>query len=526
MKRRKAAPGPSPRDGKGYGKKAKVGVAWGVFRDTVKALIFVPAMMVLARLLSPEEFGISAAAVLVITLANRLGTLGLNAALVRMKNLTPVHLSTVFTYNLGMGAIACGTLQFAAPAIATFYRRPEVGDAIRVASLSFLFVPFGAINSAIFQREMRFKETAFNEWAFAVVFPVVSVALALSGFGFWSIVYGQLTARASQVAMKVYQGRWVPRLHFSVAAFREIAPFGAGVAANRLLFFVTENLDSIVVGRLFGVASLGYYDKAFNTMSNLTGKLIVDPGVTFRIFAIIRDDRERFHRAYRKVILSTALVGLPVFCAVIVMAPELLLVMYGPQWTPSIVPFQLLCIVGALRVATGYSSAALLAQGYAWVGFGRTILRNIILVIALYLLQPWGIVGAAVAVVCAALSAMTLTQTLLNRLVGLRWSQLVAPILPGLTCSRDLVPALFAVEVALRAGLGAVPPSIVLAAKAITAIVVFVPFVVSFRISGMSDVVAEVLADMAPGLHGPYVRIHRKLRGLEPALDEAQRGVA
>ena len=239
MKRRKERQDGSPRHGKGYGKTAKVGVAWGVFRDTVKQLIFVPGAMLLARLLSPEEFGISAAAVLVITLANRLGTLGLNAALVRLKTLTPDHLSTVFTYNLGMGAVAFSVLQFAAPAIAAFYRQPEVGDAIRVAALSFLFVPFGAINSAIFQREMRFKETAFNEWAFAVVFPVVSVALALSDFGFWSIVYGQLAARASQVAMKVYQGRWWPRLYFSRAAFRELAPFGAGVAANRLLGFAS-----------------------------------------------------------------------------------------------------------------------------------------------------------------------------------------------------------------------------------------------------------------------------------------------
>src|SRR5688572_26968917 len=124
----------SLRHGKGYGKRAKVGVAWGLFRETVKQLFFLPGAMLLARLLSPQEFGISAAAVIVITLANRLGTLGLNAALVRMKTLTPDHLSTVFTYNLGMGAVAFSVLQFAAPAIATFYRQPEVGDAIRVAA--------------------------------------------------------------------------------------------------------------------------------------------------------------------------------------------------------------------------------------------------------------------------------------------------------------------------------------------------------------------------------------------------------
>ena len=249
-------------------------------------------------------------------------------------------------------------------------------------------------------------------------------------------------------------------------------------------------------------------------MTNLTDKLVVDPGVTFRIFAIISEDRERFHRAYRKVVLSTAIVGLPFFAAMILMAPELLLALYGPQWTASIVPFQLLCVVGALRVASAYSSAAILARGYAWVGFGRTIMRNIILVIALYALQPWGIVGAAAAVVCASLSTMVMTQTLLNRLVGLHWSQLAAPILPGVTCTAILVPALIAVEVILRAVLGTPSIYLVLGAKAATALVIFLSFLVSVRIAGMSDVVSEILTDLAPLLHGPYVRVHRKLRGV------------
>ena len=418
-----------------------------------------------------------------------------------------------------------GTLQFAAPAIAGFYRRPEVGDAIRVAALSFLFAPFGAINSAIFQREMRFKETAVSEWSFAVVFPVVAVGLALSGLGFWSIVYGQLAARASEVAVKMYQGRWRPRLHFSRAAFREIAPFGAGVAANRLLGFASENLDSIIVGRLFGIVALGFYDKAFNTMTNLTDKLVVDPGVTFRIFAIISEDRERFHRAYRKVVLSTAIVGLPFFAAMILMAPELLLALYGPAMdgvdraVPIVVrrgrPTYRECIFergdpGAWICLGGFRSLH-----HAQHHFGDCALRAAAL----------GDRGRGGRRGVRKPFEMVMTQTLLNRLVGLHWSQLAAPILPGVTCTAILVPALIAVEVILRAVLGTPSIYVVLGAKAATALVIFLSFVVSVRIAGMSDVVSEILTDLAPLLHGPYVRVHRKLRGVGPAVD-AQKDVA
>ena len=122
--------------------------------------------------------------------------------------------------------------------------------------------------------------------------------------------------------------------------------------------------------------------------------------------------------------------GLPFFFAMIVLAPEFMLVMYGGQWTPSILPFQLLCIVGALRcqrLCKRSDSGERLRLG----GVRADLIRNIILVVALYALQPWGIVGAAAAVVCSALSSMVMTQTLLNQLVGLRWSQLAAPMLQG-----------------------------------------------------------------------------------------------
>jgi hypothetical protein len=137
-------------------------------------------------------------------------------------------------------------------------------------------------------------------------------------------------------------------------------------------------------------------------------------------------------------------------------------------------------------------------------------------VVALLALQRWGIVGAAMAVLVASLASTVMTQALLNRLVGLRWFQLAGPVLPGLVCSAILVPALLGIDFALRASLPAPSPLLVLVAQALTAGAVFLTFVVSVRIGGMAEIVEEVLADLAPRLHAPYVRVHQKLRGAPP----------
>ena len=152
---------------------------------------------------------------------------------------------------------------------------------------------------------MRYKAKTVVDWSGTLTYSVVAVALAWNGWSFWSLVYAELARTTVLTTAYLCLGRWRPSVRFSSTAMREMLSFGIGIYAKRLLDYGTQNLDNLVVGRVLGLTALGLYDKAFNTVNKIASRLTLNgPNVTFRIFALIHEDRERFRRAYRKVLLD------------------------------------------------------------------------------------------------------------------------------------------------------------------------------------------------------------------------------
>jgi O-antigen/teichoic acid export membrane protein len=433
-----------------YSKVAKVGALWSFARESMTQLIAIPTAIILARLLTPEEFGITAAATFFTMMANRLTTLGLNAALIRIKVLRSEHTSSVFVLNLAMGVAVWLALTAAAPAIGAFYRSPETGAILPVAALTFLVIPFGAVPVALLHRDMKFREVAIVNWIAAVTFSILAPVLAWHGFSFWSLVYAQLAANIAQSAAKLYLSGWTPSLAVSGRAIREIFPFGAGVYAKRLIEYGTQNLDSMVVGRVLGMTALGFYDKAFNTMDRFVTRFAVGPGVSFRVFSLIGDDPERFKRGYHKVMLSIAMIALPVFTGLFVIAEPFIVVVFGETWRPSIPVFRILCVVGALKLLNTYAGSATQALGLIWAEVWRQVVYGCLIVVGILVGSRWGIAGAAAGVLVAALAMTCLMQTLMSRVTGLGFVGLIKPWVPGLSCSAGLFLVLRLTEISIR----------------------------------------------------------------------------
>jgi O-antigen/teichoic acid export membrane protein len=289
-------------------------VAWSWLDTAGTQLIAIPTMMVMARLLSPAEFGVTAAAFFFINLAQRLTQFGFNSALVRHRNLKEEHLNAVFYVSLGSGMFMWLALTLAAPAAAGYFRSEPVQGVLRLASLGFLIGPLTTVPNALLARDLRIQQLAKVGWASNLTNSIVTIAFAWRGFSFWSIVFGYL---ASQVATSIgffVLSRWRPTLHFSIVALRELLSFGLGIQAKRVVEYAALNLDNLVVGRVLGLGALGIYDKAFGTMSRLLSTVNTGgPGVSFRVFSLIQEQPERFRRAYRRVILTVSLIGCPVF---------------------------------------------------------------------------------------------------------------------------------------------------------------------------------------------------------------------
>jgi teichuronic acid exporter len=493
---------------KSLGTKTTRGVAWSFLRSSGQELLLFPGSMLLARMLTPKEFGIAAAAGFFTVLAGRLSDLGFNAALVRSKVVLPIHLSTVFVVNVVVGVTSFLVLTAIAPFVAAFYNTPETGAILPIAALSFLIVPLGTIPAAILSRDMRFKAMTAVDWWHMFTFASVSVLAAWWGASYMSMVYGRLVALTVQAIVRIAFVPWRPSFAFSRAALREILAFGAGVHAKRLLDYIAKNVDNIVVGKFLGMTSLGLYDKAFSTMDRFQGRMTTGgPGVVFRVFAIIHEEPERFRRAFHKVVMSTTMMAFPVFAIVIAVAPQFIVVLFGEAWGPAAVPLQLLCVAGALKLLNSYASAASQAAGQIWPELWRQVLYIALIVATVFAFRGGGPIGAAGGVLLSTVVMTLLMNHLLTRVTPLRWPDILQPQVPAVLCAAGCAATAFLVEQLVRMYVSPVP-WVLLVLPAAAAAVFYAAFVLFAPYAALRALVRDVADDLAP----TFVKRHPRVR--------------
>ena len=494
-----------------YGKVAKVGVLWGFLREGGNSLLLLPTSMILARLLTPQEAGVAAAAGFFMQLCARVTQVGFGASLVRAKQITSAHVSTVFVVNLGIGALSWAALTALAPLTGSFLRSPDAAQLLPVAALGFLVMPFATVPTALMARDMRFSESATSDWIANITETTSAIVLAWNGFSFWSLIYGRLAGDSMRALLRIWMSGWRPSLHFSRAALNDMLSFSVGFYVKNILEFGVQNLDNLVVGRTLGMASLGLYDKAFQTAHKFTSKMnLSGPSVSFRIFSLIHEEPERFRKAYRKVMLSTTLLGYPLLSALIITAPQLILVLFGPKWVAATVPFQILCASNIFKLLNIYASSATQAKGQIWLEVKRQALFVTILVIAVSFMSRWGITGAAIGVMSATVTMTIMLQTLVKRLTGLSWRDMLEPQVPAVTCASGMI-AVEALTLALVRGVSPTATPIVLMGACIaTAAIYYLAFLLFVPFVEVRALVHETVVDMAPA-------VARRLPWLAPA---------
>ena len=209
----------------------------------------------------------------------------------------------------------------------------------------------------LLSRDMRYREVAACETISTVSNSAVAVVLAWGGFSFWRIVYAHLASDLARTAARSYFARWRPSRRFSRSAFRELSSFGAGIYGKNLLDYTAGNIDNLIVGRSLGMSALGIYDKAFRLMSNwLRESVSLARGHHFESLVGSGGARALPSRVSpgRN---SGDDGGIPDFTGLILVAPELFRVLFGPAWMDAVLPFQILCAAGMLRLLNWYQAA-------------------------------------------------------------------------------------------------------------------------------------------------------------------------
>ena len=252
---------------KDLGDKVKEGVFWAAFFSVLGFFIRMGAHVVIVRLLLPEEFGLMGVALILVQFSRRVSDLGFSQALIQMKKPRPDHFDTVFFVNVIVGLIIFVILFLFSPYFAGFFNDARLTPIFKVVAIDFILRSLGGMPKTILMRQMKFKELGMANLVSNSVQLISPIAFALSGFGVWSLVWGNLLGSATLILYLYSHAKWYPRLRFSPSTIKEFFAFGVWTSVSKYLMFCINNSDKFLIAKLLGVEQLGFYERALNLLN-------------------------------------------------------------------------------------------------------------------------------------------------------------------------------------------------------------------------------------------------------------------
>ncbi len=382
--------------------RALTGMAWVAWGSGIMALLKVVVLVLLTRLLSPADFGVVSAALIVIVFALTFSQLGLGPALVQRPELRPEHISTAFYASSFFGILAGATIWLVAPLVAQFFRMDGLAPVVRVLAFLFPIMGFSAVAESLLQRELRFRLLANADVVTYGVGYGSGIVLALLGWGMWSLVVAHLVQSVLRagIVLIAEPPKLEPRP--TTTAFYELMGYGMGQSAGRIGVFLANQADNAVVGRFLGAVALGLYSRAYQLMAVPTLLLgdVLDR-VLFPTMARVQDDPRRLASGYLQGTAVVALLTLPAGIVAAVLAPELVLVAFGSKWADLIPPFQVLALGMMFRTSYRMSDSLSRATGKVYRRAWRQWLYAALVFLGAWVGHFWGVTGVAMGVLVA-----------------------------------------------------------------------------------------------------------------------------
>lgn len=384
--------------------KTAKGLGWGFVDNFVGAGVTAVVSILLARILSPEEFGLIGMITIFISLGASLMDSGFSGALIRKKGASDKDFSTVFYTNLLLSIVIYALLFALAPSIAGFLDNEILSDLIRVLGLSVIIISFTQVQKVIFIRKIDFKTQAIISLSASLVSGVVSIWMALKGFGVWSLVVQQLSKQAVVSLLMWVFSSWKPSFTFSISSFKEMFSFGSRLLACSVISVIWNEIYSFVIGKMYNPVSVGYFVRAEKFKSMVTSNIgQVVQKVGYPVMSSINDDPERQVRVYRKVVRLTMLLTSTLVFGLAGCAEAMIEVLIGPKWLPSAEFLKILAISGLFLPMILSSVNVFNANGKSNITLILEIIKTLLAVIPVTLgiifdinALLWGMAGVSV----------------------------------------------------------------------------------------------------------------------------------
>ena len=412
--------------------KAASGMVWTALQKYSKLGIQFVSGIILARLLTPYDYGCIGMLAIFMVVAETFIDGGFGSALIQKKRPTQEDYSTIFYWNMGVATIMYVVLFLSSPAIAKFYKIPVLCEVLRVQGLILFIYSLNLIQCNQLKKQLRFKILAIVRIVTSIISLIITIIMAYMGFGVWALVTQNLIGAAIPAIVFWGYTKWRPSWTFSWKSFKELFNFGIFMFMTHLINNISTQLQGLFIGKLYNPATLGYYSKASGTERLASGTIIgVMTAVTYPLYAEVQDDLPKMQNMIKRLTSTISFITFPLLAILLLVAKPVFVLLYSDRWLESVPYFQVLCFAGLGGCLTSVNTQCIAAIGKSKAMFIWTIIKRIVgvscIIGGLYL---FGMYGLLVGVVINYWFSYFVNIWLVSKYIGYKWTTQCLDLLP------------------------------------------------------------------------------------------------
>lgn len=422
-------------------RKAGRGMIWNFLTYGLGRGVVLVTTAILARILAKDDFGLLSIAIVAINYLSLVKDLGLGLALIQRKEGVNEAANTVFTVNLIIGFTLSAVTIVVAPFFADYFNEPRIIPVLRWLGASFAINALGAVHVILLMKDLDYRRKFIPDMGNTIVKGAASIGLAVAGFGVWALVFGQLLGAIASVILVWAVAKWQPRLSLNTKLIGSLMKFGSSVTISDLLSVIIDNIDYIIVGKVFGLAKLSVYTLAYRLPEMLLiGNLWVMGGVTFPAFSSIQDKPEEMRRGVLASVRLIQLMAVPISLGLFLTADPIIRVAFGEQWLEAIPVLRVLAVYAWVYSIGYHIGDVYKAIGRTDILLGLTALTVIVIVPSIWIGSHFGLIGVAWGHLFAVLIRRIVSLTLATKFVRVKIVDIFKELKPAFLAGLAMTP--------------------------------------------------------------------------------------
>ena len=386
------------------GKKMFKGLIWTGIEHISEDIVSFTIGIILARILTPEEYGIVGILVVFLSLSSVFIDSGFSDALIQKKDRSEDDKSTVFLFNITIAIVCYGLLFFAAPFIAHFYEIPELKDLLRVLALILVINSLAAVHEVLLSIALDFKTLSKINLTSIIIAGLIAIWMAYNGYGVWALAAQSIIDAVLGTILTWIYARWLPNLNFSILSFKQMFRYGSNLLVSSLLGSLVNQFCNLFIAKYMSTRELGYYARGSSLANAASGSLGSMLGsVIFPGLVEVQEDHELLVRYNKKIIRLTAFVVFPIFCTLAILAEPLIRILLTEKWLTAVPIMQLICLSSSISIISGINVNILAIIGRTDLELKQEYVKQFIRIVFLLVGLQFGIIYVAVAELCSAI---------------------------------------------------------------------------------------------------------------------------